>query len=336
MLIDAFPESGGEFGLHEVLEQRMQYLIHRAEVVAERPSDRDKPQWQARMALASLWMEAAEGAAALDRIDVARNCLARATESLLQLRLPLGAALQRVFKLRSDDAMVNAATAVVDDWHDVGTPTSAFELDHMRLQAKIKGAFDTAQQWAYYVLAKAGTDAEGHTTEESVLDDWKRDLGVLSAPVGRLRLPLKDYITVAMVTQQAIRREGNVKTQEQKKSKDIVEQSLFTLYRILKYASENTYLWRRLLSPVPIFDLDTALLVARLQEVSLLSESDWIPGHDEHLVSKEPGRYAREFIHTVSLLRQERGPERGNDPTPVPAPYGPESGHRAEKAVSHQ
>lgn len=301
MLVDYFPGQQGDNELREVLARRMHYLVNRAEISGHDPSD-TAPQWQGTLAQATLWMEAAESAVAFGQYDAARGYLTSAARLLLRLRLPLGAALQRIFHL-SGETLSEDADNVVAIWREaLVSRKSLDERNDDGPRPVIAGAFDIAQQWGYYVLAKGGADARKR--EGSIDDDRLRARGVLSAPVGRLRLPLQDYFTVAALTGDAVlERDSRFSVGSPIEAEDVAGKSLMGLYRILQYASQNTYLWRRLLSPAPMFDLDTALLTARVIEAGSTTETPEQLQRYANLVSDQAKAYANEFVLAVENLR---------------------------------
>ncbi len=304
MLADYFPGQRDGAELRTRLRQRLQYLTSRAEDIAERAPDSTAPKWQGSLAHATLWMEAAESAAAIDKIQDARKCLVRGAELLLELKLPLGAALQRTFRLGGEE-LSQSADLTMAYWHTAISESESPDDKGAELaQPPINGAFDTAQQWGYFVLAKAGTDTRKLEFEGKISNDRERARGILAAPLGRLRLPLEDYFTVAEVTEKLVRYRGDVPSREQSMASDVIGKSLVGLYRILRYASANTYLWQRLLSPVPMFDLDTAILTARLLETSSAPETSWFDQHYADLLPADAADYARAFVATANEMRQ--------------------------------
>jgi hypothetical protein len=303
MLAKCFPGQPGGEELLAGLRQRLQYLVSRAEDIAERAPDSAALKWQGSLAQATLWMEAAESAAALGEFQDARKCLVRGAELLLELKLPLGAALQRTFHLGGED-LSRSADRTMADWHAaISVPKSP---DNKGAEpAQLDGAFETAQQWGYFVLAKAGTDTRKQESEGQISDDRERARGILAAPLGRLRLPLEDYFTVAEITEKAVRYRGDVQLRERSSAIEVIGKSLVGLYRILRYASANTYLWQRLLSPVPMFDLDTAIFTARLLEASSATETGWFDEHYADLLPTDAADYARAFVAAVNQMRRD-------------------------------
>lgn len=302
MLINSFP-SGGE-ALGELLRQRMEYLANRAKVAAEDQDDPTVPRWKRLMVEATLLMEASEGAAALDEFEHARDYLSRAANLLLDLQLPLGAALQRIFNLPGD----SEKTESVLRWWQDEFHSGSRSRERRDAHPSIDGAFDTAQQWGYYALAVASGGT--HRDEVPNPDQLGALHGVLSAPIGRLRLPVQDYWTVARDVQRMMQeRATGLSDLSLEHTDDVIGKSLVGLYRTLEEASRNTYLWQRLLSPVPMFDLDTALMIQMWFDAAPYSEMSSRLQRYAAVVSPAVANYAGEFVQAAQKLRPPDEPE---------------------------
>jgi hypothetical protein len=164
-------------------------------------------------------------------------------------------------------------------------------------------ARESPQQWAYFALADAGTD--GLRAESSVGSaDLKRKLERLgSVPLGRLRMPLNFYQFIAELSSIAVRSGGEVGSQERIWASEVVAKFLVGLFRSVQWARRNTYLWLRMLAPAPMFDFDTAVLIARTLEAPALRTAIK-SGMQSFLPEEEDARaYADEFIKAVEALQ---------------------------------
>lgn len=69
------------------------------------------------------------------------------------------------------------------------------------------------------------------------------------------------------------------------------------------WARANTYLWQRLLAPVPLFDLDTALLIALAQKTQVATRTSVLLEKARDLPADDGGEYAKAFIDVVERMR---------------------------------
>ena len=309
MLLETFPNAGERDALREVLERRLRYLVSRAEAAGKRTPDASTPAWQPRLAEATLWMEAVESAVALGSFGEARRHLRRAVEQLLRLQLPLGAALQQTF-LSQDDQLGQLARNVLERWQaELWQPTRNSRKDIEPTTSTLaRAALETPQQWAYLALAEADVESVRSAA-------FYRRLSTVSAvPVGRLRLTLDDYRAVVEAPARVgarleallgrpIRRELTPVEEAAR----VIAKSLEGLYRSLQAASANAYLWQRLLAPAPMFDLDTALLVARLQQTKglLKLQMSLILDLARESIAADARPYAEAFIAAVDELKSD-------------------------------
>src|ERR1700719_141013 len=97
ILLDTFVNADERERVRAVLGRRTLYLVSRANAVAERAFDGATPSWRPKALQAALLSDAAESSVALARYKEARGYLRSAVRLLLELELPFGAALQRVF-----------------------------------------------------------------------------------------------------------------------------------------------------------------------------------------------------------------------------------------------
>jgi hypothetical protein len=79
----------------------------------------------------------------------------------------------------------------------------------------------------------------------------------------------------------------------------VIAKSLLGLYRSVQWTRENRYLWARMLAPAPMFDFDTALLIARTLTVLGAGIVDRI----QSSLPEDARVYAVEFIKAVRELR---------------------------------
>jgi hypothetical protein len=310
MLIDTVPFNNLDQtrSLRGVLRRRIEYLAARAEAVSERHPDILNPLWRPALGQATLWMEATEGAMALGEPNEAREYLRRATKLLLELGLPLGAALQRAFLTKDRDLAVLTRRAL-QPWRESltasnGTAIEGTEAGQQPFAELGTIARQTSQQWAYFALAEA--DADGDRGEPNLSGDAlkQRLERVAAAPVGRLRLPLRDYSKIAEVSAGTVVGYPGVSEQQRRVAAETIAKSLVGLYRSLQSASGNTYLWNRMLAPGALFDLDTAVLIEHIQRVERLLKAPSLLEQVYKLVSDDAQAYAGEFIDAVRSLAQ--------------------------------
>lgn len=309
MLLDSLIGPDDREELRAVLERRLRYLLSRGETFAERTPDPAVPSWQPALVRATLWMEAAESAVALDEFDAARAHLVRAIAELLRLKLPLGVALQRTFFAGSEE-LGRSADRVMLSWRARLHSQPEAGTDALPEEGLSGAAWETAQQWVYFALAEAGTDSERPDVSlgSDALAAQMASTGAV--PLGRLRLPLGHYLAVAEVSADALRLRGDVRPRRQAQAAEAIAESLVGLYRSLQWARRNSYLWRRLLAPAPMFDLDTALLVARGQQTRATLERS-LTERALTQVPPDAAEYAGAFVAAVARLNEDtRGSPR--------------------------
>ena len=299
MLLDAIAADGDRDELFEVAKRRARYLAGRAGAIAERTPDRTEPAWQAEMAQATLWMEAAECSTLIAEYEDAQQFLRNATVRLLLLRLPLGAALQRVFYPK-DDELADQANGVMGVWRDrAEAPAVAVSQSAEVAAGLVESAYDTAQQWAYYALAAGGTDV---SRGESAIDTpgvAQRIKSFAAVPVGRFRFPINHYSALADATGASVRFES-VGDHNQRILVDVIAKSLVSVFRSLQWSQSNRYLWMRLLAPAPLFDLDTAMLINRGLQASTSYSA--LTDAVREAVSEEARAFADEFIEAAGNI----------------------------------
>lgn len=295
MLLDAIANSREEQkSLLEVARRRIDYLASRAGSVAERTRDRSEPLWQSRMVQATLWMEAAECSTMIAKYDDSKQFLSRAATQLLQLRLPVGAALQRVF-FPKDEELAEQANGVMLAWRErVKSPSESRGRSAEFAVDLAEAAHDTAQQWAYYALAAGGVDRSRGEMGFDAPDVNQHLNAIFAAPVGRFRFPLDHYRAIAEFSGQAIGF-GKMDDVSRRVLAEVIGKSLVSLFRSLQWGRSNSYLWTRLLAPVPLFDLDTAMMINRgMQTAAALDDS--LMANTLDGIPEEARGFAKEFI----------------------------------------
>jgi len=121
-------------------------------------------------------------------------------------------------------------------------------------------------------------------------------VGMKSVPVGRLRLPLDNYQFIAELRSPRV-----AAPPPEIAAAEVIAKSLLGLYRSVQWARENRYLWARMLAPAPMFDFDTALLIAR----TLTVLGAGIVERVQSSIPEDAHVYAVEFIKAVRELRAE-------------------------------
>jgi hypothetical protein len=299
MLLNTFAKSEEQEPLHETLSRRVTYLASRAESESERePNDSDD--WRKPMVVAALWVEAAEATVALGQFKRAREYLYKAVGGLLSLGMPFGAALQRTLFI-GDAELSQMAEGVMQFWANlISAPESPISPSDAAFSVATR---ESPQQWAYFALAVAGADWPNWESRISYEDFTKKLAGWKSVPIGRLRLPLDNYQFIAEFSSNAARFGGEVSGQPSEAA-EVITKSLLGLYRSLLWARQNTYLWMRMLAPAPMFDFDTALLIARTLEAPENIRA-MIGDRVQSSLPEAAHAYGVEFIEAVHALRAE-------------------------------
>lgn len=295
------PNDGLRESLTPVLSRRVRYLEQRALRVSERGDEQSRSSaWTMPMVKASLWLEAAEAAVAMGEFVEAKRHLRRATELFLRLQLPFGAVLQRGFSIDGEglDALSHEVLRV---WH--GQLEIRNEYGDRPFAGPATGlrAEESPQQWAYVALANALDMTDDPHSEidrrgdHPNLENWRM------VPIGRMRLPLNFYHFIVQELRSARLSDGNMNLTTQQEVADTIGKALTGLFRAAQWARGNDYLWTRLLAPVPLFDFDTAALIACvLRTPGGLANA--LEQRLEGTVPTEAMPYAREFIAAVRSL----------------------------------
>jgi hypothetical protein len=282
--------------MRPVLARRVQYLTNRARQLPERRVESDK--WHTGIIQASLHLEAAEGLAALGYFEQARLALELAVPHFIELQMPFGAALQRVFQLGHGSLSADA-DSLMRVWTTVLLHQKEDEEPESGGASFVLRAVDTPQQWAYYGLAavmapkpEATLDALGNA-----LSQWP------AVPVGRMRFPMDEYRYVITFCLDPARL-----SHKGRDSDDVVDAvakilgtQIVALYRALQWASVNRYLWSRLLAPAPWFDFDVALLLGAVLTMQARLTTR-ISSAVVETVPKDARDYATEYVSTVRAL----------------------------------
>ena len=262
------------------------YLASRGASVMERTEraadDVATNAWTRRMTAATLWLDAAETAAFVGDFSEARALLARATALLLQLDLPVGVLLQRVF-LADERDLRGLSDNVRARW-----------LRGDASDSSLPGASLRTEQWAYLLLSDAIT--AGPQVDSGPL----RGAPALSGqtPVGRMREPLDTYRYLSRLGDGSTNRTEN----EFAVVDEILRKVITRVLRAVEWSRANSYLWRRLLAPTPLFDFDTAALVGAALQIT----ADLQPSLAERTAATTPPndrRYLAEFLRAVRALR---------------------------------
>jgi hypothetical protein len=222
-LIDAVVDGQDERSdLAAMAHARLDYLFRRAEARYVAEHAED---WDPRMAEATLWMEACETACFIGLRDQARQALQRATERLVALRNPFGESLQEAFlprrRIEETGFLVGAA----------------------------RRADGQVEPWALFnwLSRPYAGRIEDEGTE-------RPDSGLRT---GRLGWTLDELMAVADWSRSASERGAAGQTDPGV----FFALQLTTRYAALRRARRNSHLWQRMLAPVPLFDLELAVLI---------------------------------------------------------------------------
>lgn len=222
-LIDAVVDEGAERSeLAARGRARLDYLIRRAE---NRYLAEHAEDWDPHMAEATLWMEACETACFLGLRDPARQALQRATERLVALRNPFGESLHAAFLPQRP-------------FGEAGLVVGAAR----RADAQV-------EPWALFNWLSR--PYAGRSEDEGM---ERPDSGLRT---GRLGWTLDELMAVADWSRSA----GERGAANQTAPGEFFALQLTTRYAALRRAQRNTDLWQRMLAPVPLFDLELAVLI---------------------------------------------------------------------------
>ena len=290
--------------LETVLKRRISYLASRANHVMKRlEAESTSDSWRHKMTAATLFQEAAETAATVGKFKDARDYLGKAVDLLLQLNLPFGVVLQRTF-LPKQGELVDPANQVQNSWERHFLRALDSNKENPDLFADIKpdaegalpGARQSQQQWAYVLLNAAISNSnKDNFTLNSVR---KSHCLTKQSPVGRMRLPMENYLLICdLIT------DPNWEVKYPNVMK-VIGESMIGLYRAVQSARENTYLWKSMLAPTPLFDLDTAVLVSTV--ISAKKEiTDQLTQSLSSAIPDGLPNYAEEFLTAVKGLRTQ-------------------------------
>lgn len=227
-LLDAVePDTPTRDSVRSAATQRLAYLSGRAEWRVRNSEETSGtggalPQ-RTRWAIASLWMEAIETALFIDDASTARAMLPNAMAALDGLGHPLGEALRQAF-------MPGRARR-----RDAREPTTSLFAPSARV-------------WA-------GFSDRLRRDQPEREPQWENT----RSPVGRMGVPVADVLLVARWrTPEPTTRIG----EPSEAVTTVLQRLLDQQYTALAQARHNTHLWRRLLVPAPLFDLELAVLLA--------------------------------------------------------------------------
>lgn len=287
MLLSVFGE-----GQTDVAQRQLRYVISRAQLVQRRKriDAGIRPAWRNQMVAASLWLEAAEIAGALDQIELTRDYVMRAARHLLDLQLPAGAALDLLL-LGRRRSLRSRSGVLIESWL---YPPEASQADTGEEDRTLQEpARVQPQQVAYMALAAevAQSDVErrGRLMDQLAL--------LRSAPFGRQQMPLDDLREILSAGRNS--RAPGKAGEERLAAIDSIARLMGELYRAIRLAESNEYLWQQGLSPIPVFDLDIAMLIAFLART--LNREEMMLGLTRGMDGDER-RYASEFVATALKL----------------------------------
>jgi hypothetical protein len=306
-LLDAIePDPLRRAELEPVLRRRARYLASRADAVMEREvgSNAVAEPWRRQMTAATLWLEAAESSTALADFGAARSQLHKAVLLLLQLDLPFGVALQRSL-LPAQQDIGRLANEVQRRWEMHAAEADRESNLPMWKDKAVTGAIPHArqspQQWTYVLLSSA-------TSNWADPDDLgvklRKSHGVTEqAPIGRMRQPMNYYQFISSFSarmKSAPREEADTNDAT---VMEVLSKSITGVYRALNWASGNEYLWRRMLAPAPLFDLDTAVLIGTVIDATAHANPELADRAAAFGTAEDVALYAREFVLAVRALR---------------------------------
>jgi hypothetical protein len=281
------------------IERRIRFMEGQAKQPASRAATGSE-WWQQPMIVASLWLDVVESAAAIGKWSAASNALRRASKLLLDLGLPSGAALTQSFL---KGTQVSKSRAVLNEWLRRETNVGSAIKDEGDGTVRADGmwARGSPQQWAYLGLAADALPREDALRQVA----YQRLSEQVASPFGRSRMPLGGVLAVLKAeptlhqTDESVRRDSS--------EYDALGQVLVSTHRSLQLARSNTYLWERALSPVPLFDLETALLVTSLLHKTSVKAPGLVERLTEGLSAADKG-FVDRFVRTAFSLTRRAPP----------------------------
>jgi hypothetical protein len=269
------PEAAQREQLLATARRRLAYLRGRAAWREEAPglplTGDEPPQAPAsdvRMAIASLWLEAAETALFIGNVDGARADLLAAMAALGPGE-PYAVALQQT--LLPTDMRAEART-----------------FDEAPRSPQTHGV------WAAFGEARRFAD-----------DDTEDPLARARAPVGRMAVPVGEVRMLADWRSAAGERAGRDFVAVQ----GTLQRALDRHLGALQEARRNRYLWTRMLSPVSLFDLDLAVLLAAGLHRPTDAAMDASPSQRAVQAMPEDARdFGQAWLATLAHLRGRDGP----------------------------
>lgn len=318
-LLDAIePDPQLRAELEPVLQRRVRYLASRADAVMKREVDAATAAaepWRRRMTAATLWLEAAESSTVLADFGVARDQLQHAVHLLLQLDLPFGVALQRNL-LPAQRDFARLADEVQARWEAHAAASaenlerkSTVRADEFEVTGAIPLARQRPQQWAYVLLNCASS--ESGTNPADLSARLHQSHGVIEqAPIGRMRQPMNHYQFISRFSSFMKSAPQEVADTNYANVMEVLGKCITSVCRAESWAKGNQYLWKRMLAPAPMFDLDTAVLVGTVLEAT----ADVNPELVDRAalgVAEDVAPYAREFVLAVRALRGLGGDRLG-------------------------
>lgn len=303
MLFDFLePDFDRRESLRPVLSRRLTYLANRAVQLSERELNAGERSWRNDITIATLWLEAAEASATLGLIDETRDYLRNAIKHFLSQSLPFGIVLQRTL-LAHDNNLELQADGVTRAWRQyLDHEEVSNELADADMPPFMYQAFKSAQQRAYFALGEASSLSNVAKDRRNFERAQINLRGLAQTPIGRLRLPLEYYQLTANLVAFTIINQGDVAGSIIERPIWVIADALLGIYRSVQWARDNTYLWSRLLVPVPLFDFDTAILIGGV--LTNPQGLEWLNTEVNKVVQEDARPYALEFISLVEKIRK--------------------------------
>ncbi|CAG0949614.1 hypothetical protein ANRL3_00137 [Anaerolineae bacterium] len=320
MLLDLLePNENQRDSLRTVLSRRTAYLAHRASLLAGQESPAGQSSWRHAMAIATLWLEAAESAAALNRIRESSEYLSNAAEVFLSLQMPFGAVLQKTL-LPHDEKLAVLADEVLDIWREyfLREREASHTFANHGLSPFMYYGVKSVEQQAYFALGEALSLSHSEKSQINFDRASGNIHGLSQTAIGRLRLPLECYQSTADFIKTTVEMRGDVTDSILEQPIRAIVEALYGLHRSVESARSNTYLWSRLLAPAPLFDFDIAILIGSILITSgVYRLSERLDSAVNEMLTENSKAYTKEFFAVVNSLRKNSNFEPPDEPTPA-------------------